>query len=144
MELVPVQKQALTRGEFERLAEAPPEEEWLANITDAKTQRAYKNDVREFIAYAGLHDYGELRSIVGAHIIDWRRDMERRELEPATIRRKLSAFPRCSITSANAMPCPATRSMASSGPWPTAMKAAPRPSATGRRANCSKRCPRVC
>jgi integrase/recombinase XerD len=48
--------------------------------------------VREFIAYAGLHDYGELRSIVRAHIIDWRRDMERRELEPATIRRKLSAL----------------------------------------------------
>lgn len=70
----------------------PPEEEWLANITNAKTQRAYKNDVREFIAYAGLHDYGELRSIVRAHIIDWRRDMERRALEPATIRRKLSAL----------------------------------------------------
>jgi integrase/recombinase XerD len=48
--------------------------------------------VREFIAYAGLHDYGELRSIVRAHIIDWRRDMERRALEPATIRRKLSAL----------------------------------------------------
>lgn len=89
---VPVQKQALTRGEFERLAEVPPEEEWLANITNAKTQRAYKNDVREFIAYAGLHNYGELRAIVRAHIIDWRRDMERRELEPATIRRKLSAL----------------------------------------------------
>jgi integrase/recombinase XerD len=92
MELVPLRKQALTRGEFERLADVPPEEEWLANITNAKTQRAYKNDVREFIAYAGLHDYGELRAIVRAHIIDWRRDMERRALEPATIRRKLSAL----------------------------------------------------
>ena len=92
MELVPVQKQPLTRAQFERLADVPPEEEWLANITNAKTRRAYKNDVREFIAYAGLHDYGELRSIARAHIIDWRRDMERRELEPATIRRKLSSL----------------------------------------------------
>src|ERR1700744_3664985 len=92
MQLVPVRKQALTRTEFERLAEVPPEEEWLANITNGKTRRAYKNDVREFIAYAGLHDYGELRSIIRAHIIDWRRDMERRALEPATIRRKLSAL----------------------------------------------------
>src|SRR6201995_5467673 len=92
MQLVPVQKQALTRGEFERLAEVPPEEEWLANITNAKTRRAYKNDVREFVAYTGLRDYLELRSIVRAHIIDWRRDMERRALEPATIRRKLSAL----------------------------------------------------
>jgi site-specific recombinase XerD len=92
MQLVPVKKQALTRGEFERLAEVPPEEEWLANITNVKTRRAYKNDVREFIAYAGLQNYGELRSIVRAHIINWRQDMERRELEPATIRRKLSAL----------------------------------------------------
>src|SRR5246500_1063649 len=92
MQLVPVQKQALTRGEFERLAEVPPEEEWLANITNAKTRRAYKNDVREFIAYAGLQDYAELRSIARAHIIGWRGDMERRQLEPASIRRKLSAL----------------------------------------------------
>ncbi len=92
MQLVPVQKQALTRSEFERLADVPPEEEWLANLTHAKTRRAYKNDVREFIAHTGLHDYMELRSIVRAHIIDWRKDMERRNLEPATIRRKLSAL----------------------------------------------------
>ena len=92
MDLVPIKNQSLTRAQFERLADVPPEEEWLANLTNAKTRRAYKNDVREFIAYAGLHDYGELRSIVRAHIIDWRRDMERRELEPATIRRKLSAL----------------------------------------------------
>jgi integrase/recombinase XerD len=91
-QLVSVRKQALTRGEFERLAEVPPEEEWLANITNAKTRRAYKNDVREFIAYAGLNNYGELRAIARAHIIGWRQDMERRELEPASIRRKLSAL----------------------------------------------------
>ena len=92
MDLVPVTKPALTRSEFEHLADVPPEEEWLANIINAKTKRAYKNDVREFIAYAGLRDYVELRAIVRAHIIDWRRDMEQRELEPATIRRKLSAL----------------------------------------------------
>ena len=92
MGLVPVKNQPLTRSEFERRADVPPEEEWLANLTNAKTRRAHKNDVREFIAYAGLHDYGELRSVARAHIIDWRRDMERRALEPATIRRKLSAL----------------------------------------------------
>jgi hypothetical protein len=42
MELVPVRKQALTRTEFARLADVPPEEEWLANITNGKTRRAYK------------------------------------------------------------------------------------------------------
>jgi integrase/recombinase XerD len=70
----------------------PPEEEWLANITSPKTRRAYRNDVREFIAYSGLGDYGELRSVVRSHIIGWRKDMERRRLSAATIRRKLSAL----------------------------------------------------
>jgi integrase/recombinase XerD len=92
MQLVPVQKQALTRDEFARLADVPPEEEWLANLTNEKTKRAYRSDVREFVAYTGLRDYLELRSIVRAHIIGWRQDMEQRALSPATIRRKLSAL----------------------------------------------------
>jgi integrase/recombinase XerD len=48
--------------------------------------------VREFIAYAGLRNYGELRSIARSHIIAWRKDMEQRALSPSTIRRKLSAL----------------------------------------------------
>jgi site-specific recombinase XerD len=48
--------------------------------------------VREFVAYAGLGSYAELRAVVRAHVIDWRKDMERRELGVATIRRKLSAL----------------------------------------------------
>jgi integrase/recombinase XerD len=92
MTLTVIKKPALTRAQFERLAEVPPEEEWLANLTNAKTRQAYKIDVREFITRTGLHDYLELRSIVRAHIIDWRKDMEQRDLSPATIRRKLSAL----------------------------------------------------
>jgi integrase/recombinase XerD len=92
MNLVPVKKRSLTPTQFEQLAAVPPEEEWLANITNAKTRRAYKNDVREFIAYAGLRDYGSLRSIARSHIIHWRKDMEKRALSPSTIRRKLSAL----------------------------------------------------
>jgi len=92
MNLVPVRKQSLTRAQFEQLADVPPEEEWLANITSPKTRRAYRNDVREFVAFSGLSDYGELRSVVRSHIIGWRKDMESRELAAATIRRKLSAL----------------------------------------------------
>src|ERR1700730_9056369 len=92
MQLVPITRQTLTRSQFDRLAEVPAEEEWLANPTNAKTRRAYKNDVGEFIAFTGLHDYMELRSIVRSHIIGWRKDMERRDLSPSTIRRKLSAL----------------------------------------------------
>ena len=61
MALVRVDKKGLTQRQFAELGAVPPEEEWLANITNAKTRRAYKNDVREFIAYAGLQNYGELR-----------------------------------------------------------------------------------
>jgi integrase/recombinase XerD len=75
-----------------QIATVPPEEEWLANITNAKTRRAYRSDVRVFIAYAGLDNYGELRSIARSHIIAWRKDMEQRALSPSTIRRKLSAL----------------------------------------------------
>ena len=91
--LVPVKKRAsLTRTQFEDLAEVPPEEEWLANIKNDKTRRAYKNDVREFVSYTGLRDYAELRSIARSHVIAWRKDMESRKLEDTTIRRKLAAL----------------------------------------------------
>jgi integrase/recombinase XerD len=92
MDLVPLKKHSLTRVQFERLADVPPEEEWLANITNLKTRRAYKEDVREFIAFTALQDYMRLRSVGRSHIISWRKDMERRGLAPATIRRKLSAL----------------------------------------------------
>src|SRR6267142_423520 len=54
MDLVPLKKHSLTPAQFEQLADVPPEEEWLANITNLKTRRAYKEDVREFIAFTAL------------------------------------------------------------------------------------------
>src|ERR1700757_3553766 len=92
MDLVALKKRSLTRAQFEQLADVPPEEEWLANITNLKTRRAYKEDVREFIAFTGLQDYVRLRSVGRSHIISWRKDMERRGLAPSSIRRKLSAL----------------------------------------------------
>lgn len=53
-ELVPVPKSGLTPAQFGQLADVPPELQWLANITNAKTRRAYKIDVAEFFAFAGL------------------------------------------------------------------------------------------
>jgi site-specific recombinase XerD len=66
--------------------------EWLANITNPKTRRAYKIDVGEFLTFAGLGGPAELRTVSRAHIITWRKDLETRELSPASIRRKLSAL----------------------------------------------------
>jgi hypothetical protein len=59
--LVPYKKNSLTRAQFEQLVDVPPEEEWMANITNLKTRRAYKEDVREFIAFTALNDYMGLR-----------------------------------------------------------------------------------
>ena len=92
MRLVPVPKRRLSPKQFEQLADMPLEEEWLRNLTNDKTQRAYREDVREFIAFSGLSSYAELRTIGRPHIIAWRQDMRSRKLSRATIRRKLSAL----------------------------------------------------
>jgi integrase/recombinase XerD len=84
--------EALTPAEFSKLSDVPPEIEWLANITNAKTRRAYKNDVQEFVLFTGLSDPGSLRTVARSHVIAWRKHLESRELEPSSIRRKLSAL----------------------------------------------------
>jgi integrase/recombinase XerD len=38
----PVVSRALTPAQFGGLAQVPPELEWLANLTNPKTRRAYK------------------------------------------------------------------------------------------------------
>src|SRR5271169_6712359 len=87
-----VRKRALTPAQYGDLADVPPELEWLANITNAKTPRAVRNDVGEFSAFAGLGGPAELRTVTRAHVIAWRKDLEARGLSPSSIRRKLSAL----------------------------------------------------
>ena len=83
---------ALAPIRFGQLAEVPAELEWLANITNPKTRRAYKIDVGEFSAFAGLQHPAELRGVTRAHVIAWRKHLESRNLTASTIRRKLSAL----------------------------------------------------
>src|ERR1017187_8889942 len=52
--LIPVPRRTLTPAQYGELADVPPELEWLANITNPKTRRAYKLDVSEFSAFSGL------------------------------------------------------------------------------------------
>jgi hypothetical protein len=49
----------LTPVQYGELADVPPELEWLANITNLKTRRAYKRDVEEFSGFSGLRDSAE-------------------------------------------------------------------------------------
>jgi integrase/recombinase XerD len=91
-DLITVDRNVLVPAQFGDLAEVPPEIEWLANLTNPKTRRAYKNDVEEFVRFTGLRGIAELRDITRAHVIAWRKDLEQRALAPSSIRRKLSAL----------------------------------------------------
>ena len=82
----------LSAQQYEGLTDVPPEVEWLANITNSKTRRSYKEDVAEFISFTGLRDSSHLRSVARSHVIAWRENMKLRELSAASVRRKLSAL----------------------------------------------------
>lgn len=90
--VLPAVSTRLTPEQFCDLADVPPEIEWLANITNAKTRRFYKSDVAEFSLFTGLRASAELRSVTRAHVIAWRKALEARSLTPASIRRKLSSL----------------------------------------------------
>jgi integrase/recombinase XerD len=68
-------KRALTPAQYGDLAEVPPELEWLANITNPKTRRAYRIDVGEFSVFVGMRGPAELRTVTRAHITAWRKDL---------------------------------------------------------------------
>ena len=89
--VVETSKRLLTASEFQNLANVPPEVEWFANIENANTRRAYKNDVQEFMRFAGIHQAEEFRLVKRSHLIAWRKQLETRTLEASTVRRKLSA-----------------------------------------------------
>ena len=90
--LLPQGEPGMTPAQYQALADVPPEIEWLANITNRKTRRAYKVDVTEFSRFTGLAEPSQLRTITRAHVIAWRKDIESRHLSPASVRRKLSAL----------------------------------------------------
>ncbi len=89
--VVETSERLLTASEFQNLANVPPEVEWFANIENANTRRAYKNDVQEFMRFAGIHQAEEFRLVKRSHLIAWRKQLETRTLEASTVRRKLSA-----------------------------------------------------
>ena len=90
--LISINKNVLTVAQFEKLSDVPPEIEWLANITNEKTRRAYKIDASEFSEFLGLRKPEDFRTVTRAHVIAWRETLEGRELSGPTIRRKLSAL----------------------------------------------------
>jgi integrase/recombinase XerD len=43
---------------------------------------AYRNDVQDFTAFAGVERPEEMRQVTRAHLIAWRKDLERRGMAP--------------------------------------------------------------
>src|SRR6516225_4597375 len=86
------QERLLSKIEFQRLAEVPPEAEWFANLTNENTKRAYRNDVSSFVRFVGIAQPRDFRRVTRAHVIAWRKTLEKQRLAPATLRRKLSAL----------------------------------------------------
>jgi integrase/recombinase XerD len=92
-ELVSISSErTLTSDQYRDLSDVPPELEWLANITNQKTRCAYKADVAEFMTFSGLTEIKTLRTVDRSHVIAWRKNMDVRQLAPASIQRKLSAL----------------------------------------------------
>ena len=85
-------KRALTAAEFQGLAQVPAEAEWFANIDNPRTRRAYRGDIHEFMGFLGIARPEEFRVVTRAHVLAWRKDLERRVLSGTTIRRKLAAL----------------------------------------------------
>lgn len=88
---VAVAERRLSQVQFQALNEIPHFLEWLANLTNPNTRRAYQHDLIEFMNFVGLREPEEFARVTRAHVLAWRKDMERRALQAATIRRKLAA-----------------------------------------------------
>jgi integrase/recombinase XerD len=82
----------LTTHQFQDLAAMPPELEWFANLPNANTRRAYRQDITDFQAFARLRQPEQFRDITRAHVIAWRQQLTRQGLANDTIRRKLAAL----------------------------------------------------
>jgi hypothetical protein len=82
---VSLPRRALTSAEFSQLEDVPPETEWFANIDNPNTRRAYRNDLKEFMTFAGIRTPIELRLITRAHVIAWRKDLDHSKLAPGSM-----------------------------------------------------------
>ena len=84
-------RRLISAAEFQQLADVPAATEWLANVDNPNTRRAYGRDVGEFMSMLGIRRFSKLPGVRRAHVIAWRKMLEERGLGPATRRRKLSA-----------------------------------------------------
>jgi len=56
------------------------------------TRRAYRQDINNFMAFAGLRQPEQFGEVTRAHVIAWREHLTRQGLGNDSIRRKLAAL----------------------------------------------------
>lgn len=66
--------------------------EWLANLTNPQTRRAYETAMGDFVRFAGINRPDEFRAVTRAHVIAWRDELVRRGSGGSTVRHRLSSL----------------------------------------------------
>ena len=102
-----VGRRLISAAEFQQLADVPAAAEWLANVDNPNTRRAYRSDVGEFMSMLGIRRFGELPLVRRAHVIAWRKMLEERGLGRRPGPGNSRPCPRSSATSVT--PTPSTR-----------------------------------
>jgi integrase/recombinase XerD len=78
---------------LDQLAAIPEEEIWLAKQKSARTRRAYRLDVRHFMATLGITSTDMLRQVDHRAVIAWERTQREQDgAAPSTVRRRLAAL----------------------------------------------------
>ncbi|HEX7638574.1 MAG TPA: tyrosine-type recombinase/integrase [Burkholderiaceae bacterium] len=96
----------LTAAQFQQLATVPATAEWLANLPNPNTRRAYQRAVQDFAAFVGIEHPEDFRAVTRAHVLAWRTELVRRGASPATTRHRLAALGSLfsALCDANAVP----------------------------------------
>ena len=122
----------------EQLADIPEEEIWLQKQKSARTQRAYRLDVQNFMSTLGITTPAGFPQADHKAVIAWEQLMRETEgAAPSTIRQRLAALSslyKHLVRHGHAARNPVGES---SGRRSIAMKEPPSPSQRRRRANCS-------
>jgi site-specific recombinase XerD len=79
---------------------------WFANLPNPNTQRAYRQDIDDFMAFASLQRPEHFLDVTRAHVIAWRDQLVSQGLANDSIRRKLAAYLRSLPTSVSDMRAP--------------------------------------
>ena len=90
--LIVAPQNLLSRAEYQRLADVPPEIEWFANLGNKSTRRAYENALQDFMQFTGIVRPDEFRTVNRAHVIAWRDELVQRGLSGMTVRHRLAAL----------------------------------------------------